>query len=174
MRSGMVTLANETEPQLALQFRSQTHFSLALRLLPCYNKQRMRGIKRHAVPIDVFALMKRFASPSGVSCNDPMPVVLFVLSSCKQVVVRGTKQIELEKYRSGHNGTDSKSCPLSRSSTSENLEITRLLCYSIPWFSPQFSPSVLSDFQRSFERVTKQIDTERYRSGHNGADSKSV
>ena len=37
-----------------------------------------------------------------------------------------------------------------------------------------FSPSVLPKIRGSFSGSDDEIDTERYRSGHNGADSKSV
>ena len=74
-----------------------------------------------------------------------------------------------ERYRSGHNGADSKwSADVSVSSTSKSPiygALRRFEKLNILLFCPAVLPSgILQNFRLTY--------TERYRSGHNGADSK--
>ena len=87
----------------------------------------------------------------------------------------------MERYRSGHNGTDSKSCGSGGRPAAESVGITGFL-----EISTLFNGFISTDFLRFFYvfyagpehwggRAKRwESSMERYRSGHNGTDSKSV
>ncbi|MCI8524861.1 MAG: hypothetical protein HFF17_02860, partial [Oscillospiraceae bacterium] len=83
----------------------------------------------------------------------------------------------MERYRSGHNGADSKSSRLGVRLTPQSLGITGFSVFST-FFNGFFSTDFLHFFYGFsallFGGALEIQNMERYRSGHNGADSKSV
>ena len=82
--------------------------------------------------------------------------------------------IYTERYRSGHNGADSKNCWHRYREGLKSLDFTGFPgCGRFHFFS-MFALNVCPISERKLEDIPGSIYTERYRSGHNGADSKSV
>ena len=98
--------------------------------------------------------------------NSILPFVLSSFSLLFPEHRRGKNTVE--RYRSGHNGPDSKtSCPFGTLLSKNPLFYWVFRGLITEYFS-QFSSSVLSVFRG----LIFEISLERYRSGHNGPDSK--
>lgn len=79
----------------------------------------------------------------------------------------------METYRSGHNELDSKTCDHFENLSRKCLDFSRLPGYPSEEISLVFSPAFLPVFFDVFGASEAQFNTEVYRSGHNGPDSKS-
>ena len=83
-------------------------------------------------------------------------------------------EIHPERYRSGHNGADSKSLIQFGTPYPAKPLFTKVFVGSITT-EYSFSLHLFSSFCKvCFEGFDGENNTEGYRSGHNGADSKSV
>ena len=79
----------------------------------------------------------------------------------------------MDRYRSGHNGPDSKTCDHFGSLSRKCLDFSRLPGYHAEEIFAGFSPVFLPVLFDALGASKAQLNTEVYRSGHNGPDSKS-
>ena len=117
-------------------------------------------------------------SKRGVSIGNPILngfygfekfiLLISVLNVCSFRAHSSTR-INREWYRSGHNGADSKSAMYSDAVSVENPVVMRV--FSLWKFHNHFVSALnVCPFSK---RHSVKIIMERYRRGHNGADSKS-
>ena len=78
----------------------------------------------------------------------------------------------MDRYRSGHNGPDSKTCDHFGSLSRKCPDFSRLPRHRAAENFPVFSPRFLPNFRAVSEIRNTQFNMQRYRSGHNENDSK--
>ena len=82
------------------------------------------------------------------------------------------QQVHMDRYRSGHNGPDSKTCDQFGSLSRKCPDFSRLPRHRAAENFPVFSPRFLPNFRAVSEIRNTQFNMQRYRSGHNENDSK--